>query len=130
MKIKRILRFYFRAEGLNAVLDGLAGKVACDSRGGEAEMYAEKLIALIDAKTKLQSLWAYLDGVAERMTEEEMRRLKRYAELRRGIRRLPDEERRAIKRAAVKFVRHARVLEDFASALEIMDVYYALLPPC
>ena len=129
MKSKRILKFYFNAEGLNRALDRIILNYACSSsdcnRG--CEYYAERISALIGVKSKLSEFYAYLDRVLGEMKEEEREVLCYYANLRVGIKKLPDERRRGIKRAVMKFTRHARFIDRFAEGVKLVYEYYCLM---
>ncbi len=125
MKSKRILKFYFSADKLNGALDALIMAHACKFSGG-GEKYAEKIIKIIEAKRELSELWNYLDGVIGKLSESERRTLEFYGNLRVGIRRLGGDRVREIKRATIKFRRHASRLEKFNPALKLADEYFCL----
>lgn len=127
MKSKRILKFYFGADGLEQVLDRIILRFAISpdcERGGE--FYTERVLRLVNCKVELSKLWAYLDGVARGLTERDLSALSEYAFLRYGIRRLDDIKRRDIKRAVMKFTRRARGLGRFAEGLRLVNEYYCL----
>ncbi len=129
MKVKKVLRFYFYADRLEKAFDGIIYRSALGSASiAESERCAEKICGLIGEKQKLSRFWAYLDKVLCGFTQSERSALGRYASLRCGIKKLGDEERRAIKRAAVKFKRRARRIESFAEALGLVGKYYSLIP--
>lgn len=129
MKSKRILKFYFFADGLNVALDNYIMKLAVSSgdhvRGGE--YFAQRICALIEEKSVLGKLWQYLDGVLGGFSEREKRVLRFYGATRRGITSFNAAERREIKRVTVKFSRHAAGLARFAKGLELLGKYYCLL---
>ena len=129
MKSKRILKFYFNAEGLNKALDRIILNYACSSSDHmkSGEYYAERIGRLIAVKSKLSEFYAYLDGVLGGFKEGEREVLSYYANLRFGIKRLPDDRRRAIKSAVMKFVRHARFLDRFAEGVKLVNEYYCLI---
>ena len=114
MKSKRILKFYFSADKLNGALNALIMAHACKFSGGG------------EAKRELSELWNYLDGVIGKLSESERRTLEFYGNLRVGIRRLGGDRVREIKRATIKFRRHARRLEKFNPALKLADEYFCL----
>lgn len=129
MKNKRLLRFYFKADDLERALDNLILYRACASadsaKGGE--FCAQKIIALVAAKDELSSLWNYIDGVMQRLAIEEREVLKGYALARCGIKRLPKDSQRAVKKCVVKFVRHARNIERFGEGIKLVNEYYCLM---
>ena len=129
MKSKRILKFYFNAEGLNRSLDRIILNCACSSYDyiGGGERYAQRISELIGVKSKLSVFYAYLDGVLGGLKEEERQELCYYANLRIGIKRLPDERRRGIKRSVMKFVRHARLIDRFSEEVKLVYEYYCLI---
>ncbi len=129
MKSKRLIRFYFAADELNCALDNLILQNACNTRdfvrGGE--FYAERIIEIIEIKSELGRLWNYLDKVIEGFGEGERRTLEFYGKARAGIKKLPDDRRREIKRAVVKFTRHARFTERYEEAVRLVGEFYCLL---
>lgn len=129
IKSKRILRFYFRADELDGALDNLIMNCACNSsdctRG--ADYYTDKIIKLISAKGELAVLWRYLDGVMNSLKEGDRETLRAYSSMRHGIKRLESPEQREIKRAVIKFVRHARALERFKEGIRLVGKYYCLM---
>lgn len=129
MKCKQILRFYFNADELERALDNLIITHACRSadcaKGGE--YYAKKILAVIGAKEQLSELWRYLDGIISELKDEEVQTLKDYALLRCGIRKLSEAKQREIKRAVIKFSRHARSLERYAEGVRLVGEYYCLM---
>ncbi len=130
MKSKQLLKFYFAADKLEKAIDNMIYANACKSgldfmRSGE--FYAERMCALIEVKTRLNKLWRYLDGVIGGMNEGDRAALKYYALLRTGISRLSDGDRKAIKRAVVKFVRRARYIERYSLSYTDLKKYYCLL---
>lgn len=131
MKTKRILRFYFYADSLNRAFDNIIYKRACSSAGGAREggEIAEGICGLIAEKCELGELWEYLDRGAAALTGEELAALESYARLRCGIKRLGEEERKRIRRAAVKFTRRLRGISRFSAALALVDKYYCLIVP-
>lgn len=129
MKSKKLLRFYFASEELNRALDNFIVKAAYDSGGlaGGGLIYAERICALIRAKRELGELWGYLDRVIGGLAEEERLILAKYGRMRRGISKVEESERRAIRRAAVKFSRHARRLGKYTEGIRLVGEYYSLL---
>ncbi len=129
MKSKRLLRFYFSAEGVDRALNNLITAAGCASfyAPGKGVYYAEKMLRLIEVKSELGLLWNYLDGILKEFSDVERQTLKRYGELRCGFSKLGDEDRRGIRRAAVKFARHARGIERFSAAVELVGEYYSLM---
>lgn len=128
IKSKRVLRFYFKAEEMNSVLDNLILAAACRSAEEYAgEEYAIKILGLISAKDELAALWQRLNGVITNLSPAEQGILKSYALLRCGIRRLGAEKQREIRRAVIKFSRHARGVERCAEGLRLVGEYYCFL---
>lgn len=129
MKSKRLLRFYFNADSLENALDRLIMRYAYKSADGAADgqFYAERILAVIAAKDRLAELWAYLDVVIPALGVENCKALQRYADMRTGINRLSVEERREIKRAVIKLVRHARIIDRFADGIRLVNEYYCLM---
>lgn len=122
------MRFYFRADDLDRAIDNLILVNACKSANSAygGEYFAERILKLIWAKSQLADLWNYLDGVVGEL-ERERETLKSYALARCGISNLPCERRREIKRALVKFTRHARRIENFAEGARLVNRYYCLM---
>ena len=128
MKVKRVLRFYFCADSLDRAFDNLILNNACKSvQPYSGEMYGERICALLEEKQVLSKLYIYLDAVLGEITQGDREALESYALMRCGIKRLDDERRKEIKRAAMKFKRHARRLESFKDALKLISKYYALI---
>lgn len=128
MKVKRVLRFYFFAEGLERTLDKLIMKTAC-APDADAEGGAERILKLIDEKRELSKLWSYLDGILSGFTEAERGALKSYAALRCGLKRLDDDGRKSLRRAVMKFTRRARRIESFRAGLQLVSGYYCIICP-
>lgn len=130
MKVKRLLRFYFSADGLDRALNNLMTAAACRSgaEAGRGQESAQRLCALIGAKCELGALWGYLHGVLGGMDGEERQTLADYAR-RRGRRPASAEQNRATHRAAVKFARRLGRLERYAEGVKVLERYYFLCPP-
>lgn len=124
MKPKKILRFYFGADSLERAFDNLILSKATDF-GADTLDTAERLCTVIGEKMRLERLWAYLDGVLSAFSEEDRGALKNYSS-RRDIP-LSDGERRAAKRAIIKFTRRARRLDEFSDDFPILKKYYCLI---
>lgn len=128
MKVKRVLRFYFSAESLERAFDNLIIKYACNSAYSYAGYScADAICKIIGEKKELSTLWGYLDGVIGGLSETERLSLETYAAMRCGIKKLCDDKRKEIKRAAMKFTRRARRLASFENALGLVGKYYCLL---
>ncbi len=130
MNVKKLLKFYFGAEGLNAAMDRAILNVAVRSAdvvmGGERS--AERIGRIISAKAELSSLWQSLDGVISRMPACDVDALRGYAALRRGVRSLDEGARKVIHRSVMKFSRRSAPLHGrFCAAERILDAYYALV---
>ena len=127
MKVKRILRFYYCAESLERAFDNLIFKIASSSFDKSSFDCADRLCRIIDEKSELAKLWSYLDGIIPALSEEERSSLEEYAKLRCGIKRLAAEDIKRLRRAVVKFRRHARRLECFYKGLRLVYKYYCLM---
>ncbi|MDE6868145.1 MAG: hypothetical protein K2J83_03260 [Clostridia bacterium] len=127
MKVKRLLRFYYCAEGLERAFENLILKIALSSYGKSCFYNADRLCRIIDEKSELNKLWNYLDGIIPALSQEERTSLKEYAEMRCGIKRLCGEDFKRIRRAVVKFKRRARRLDGFTRGAELVGKYYCLL---
>ena len=123
VKPKKILRFYFGAESLERAFDNLITSKAFDF-GGDTLETAERLCTVIGEKMRLQRLWAYLDSVLSSFSEADRAALKNYASKFTAIN---DSERKAAKRAVIKFTRHARRLGEFENDFAILKQYYCLI---
>lgn len=126
---KRLMRFYFKFEELERVLDNLILTWALRSAEGakSGDYYAERIIDIIEAKRQLCELWQYIDSVMATLTSGDKQALQGYANMRCGVRKLDDEKRLAIKRAQIKFWRHARAIERFSDGVRIVGEYYCLI---
>lgn len=129
IKSKRLLRFYFNADGLDNAIDNLIVTYACRSSDctKSGSFWVKRIASLIEAKDALGLLWSYLDGVVSPFKANEIETLKSYAFLRCGIRRVDDAKRREIKRVLIKFARHARALDRFAEGVRLVGEYYCLI---
>lgn len=128
MKCKRLLKFYFYADALNAALDRLISAVAVKSyEAGAGYQSAEKIMSVIDAKDELSKLWRYLDGVMNGLNESDIETLRYYGGLRVGSKSLGEDAVREIKRAVSKFTRRARFIGRFDRAVSLVREYYCLL---
>lgn len=124
LKTKRILRFYFGADSLERALDNLIESKAFDF-SGDTVATAERLCAVIDEKMKLERLWAYLDGVILPFSDDDRAALLQYSQRRETP--LSESERRAAKRAVVKFTRKALRLGQFGEELAVLKKYFCLI---
>lgn len=129
MKSKQLIRFYFSASRINQALDNLilysALKQTDYIRGGE--YCAERVCKIIEDKSHLGNLWGYLDGVISSFTVRERAVLKFYAKLRVGLKRLPRQSAKEVKRVVVKFTRHARSVYSYGEGLARLSKYYCLM---
>lgn len=123
MSIKRLLKFYFAADGINRALDNLILNEALKAEDSERGClyFAERIAELIDVKDGLTKLWQYLDGVAETFSSEERELLETYAE--RGKRCAPQSK---LKKVTVKFSRRLRRIKSFEREAELLGKYYNL----
>lgn len=129
MKNKRLLRFYFKVEDLDRALNNLILKHACASADHTRDpaVCAEKIFSLIAAKDELSSLWNYINGVMERLSERERAVLEEYGLSRRGLGGLNAERQRTVKTVLMKFTRHARFIERHGFALRLVGEYYCFM---
>lgn len=129
MKSKQLLRFYFSAESMNRALDNLIIKNALSSVdcGRDGKYYADKICALICAKSELSSLWSYLDGIVRTFDKSEKTILRFYGTLRGGTTKLSIQNKREIKRVAVKFARRTRFLDRYSEGVKLVGKYYCLI---
>lgn len=125
MKIKVLLRFYFAADGIEKHLNGLILKYACNPLCG-AEYGADRICGLIEEKKELCKLWTYLDGIIRGLNESERGELEKYSCMRTGLKLLKAEEVKAVRRAVIKFVRHAHRLNKFERQIDVLKRYYCL----
>jgi hypothetical protein len=126
---KRILHFYFNADGVERALNNLIEVNALRSQYfADGEICAEVLIQLIAEKNELSLLWVFVNEIITALPTHDRQLLERYAHMRCGISRLDDKERKDIRRALVKFVRRVRgKLDRYARTLAIIDKYYCLI---
>lgn len=131
VQLKKLLRFYFSADKLNAALDGIIMQIAVKSgrdlySGGE--MYFERISKILSVKTSLEELWGRLDAVISNMTERDRVTLCAYALSRSGTARLGDMERREIHRALTKFSRRAEgIIGSCGKVYPLICEYYCFL---
>ncbi|MDE6597417.1 MAG: hypothetical protein K2K60_02125 [Clostridia bacterium] len=128
MKVKRILRFYYFCESLERALDNIILKKALAV--GEYSMgqkSAEFILSVIEEKKKLSDLWLYIDGIIKRLDGADRVSLKCYAAARGSVKSFDEVVRKEWRRAAVKFRRRARRIDDFAEAIKLVGKYYCLL---
>ncbi len=127
MKVKRLLKFYFCADGLNGALDNIILRFAMRSADGTSscEVYAEKMIKVISEKESLGKLWAFLDNAFRTLTARDIATLESYALSKRKISEIGKTE---IKRAVTKFSRRIRAgIDRFSASVGIVNEYYCLL---
>lgn len=123
MKVKVLLKFYFAADRLDGMLNGLLLKRACYP-AADAESVAEYARRLIESKNALAALWGYLDGIISALPPEDRLALHAYAASRV---RVDAETRKKIKRAVMKLRRRAVRIGSFDRAVGIADRYYCVL---
>ncbi|MBO5328237.1 MAG: hypothetical protein J6B04_03605 [Clostridia bacterium] len=128
MKVKRVLKFYFCADRLEVRLNNLILKRALSSKNSyNAEACADDLIKLIEAKRELSNLYAFLNGVLKNFSCEEVKVLKFYAAMRKGLSTVSEPVKRQIRRVTVKFTRKCNSVElRFSTALKLVGEYYCL----
>lgn len=120
--LKKLLRFYYSAEGVNDALDGVISRLAFsswrDPYGGEHSF--DEVSRVVEIKAELSGLWAELNGVISAMTERDRQSLERYARLKTGIGALGEGERKELHRVLVKFTRRlGTLLERRSGAVEL-----------
>ena len=128
MKSKQLIRFYFSAGKVNEALDHLILDNALKSAnyGKSCEYYAERILALIEAKAELSAFWNYLNGVVAPFTPRERAVLKFYGKLRTGLSKLTPKQAKEVKRVTVKFTRHARLIGRYGEGVRLVKKYYCL----
>ena len=129
MKSKQLIRFYFSAGNINKALDNLILDKALKSANypGSCEYFAERILALIDAKKELSKLWNYLDKIISFFSERERSVLKFYGHLRTGISKLPYTRAKEVKRVTVKFTRRAWQIGRYGEGVRLVKEYYCLM---
>ena len=131
MKVKRLLRFYFCAEELNSALDDIiVHKAVGSDMGACTERCADDILKVIEVKGELSALWNYLDGIFCTLGAEDVRRLERYAMMRRSLRSLAEAERKGVHSSLMKFARrNVNFGCRFDGAMKVLGAYYCLIPP-
>lgn len=129
MKSKRLIKFYFCADKLNAAMDRLILAAACRSAD---DIYnygksADRVVELIDAKYTLSGLWQYLDKVMQGFGGEDKATLYGYAFSKGGWARLGRERGNAVRRVVVRFMRRAKYIYRYSEGAELLDKFYALM---
>lgn len=80
MKVKKLLRFYFAADGALRFIDNLImARAAKIEFYRSAEECAAKVAELVEKKAAICNFYALLDGEMEQFTERERGVLRRYA---------------------------------------------------
>ena len=123
MKVKLLLKFYFNAASLNEWMDKLITYNACKTEGS----CFDRIVGLIEDKSRLCSLMDYLESRFDRLTHEDSATLKEYVNLRTGIRNLENCKMREIKRAVMKFTRKLTFIERHKEEILILKKYRAVL---
>lgn len=129
MKIKKYLRFYYSAGGLQRRMDNFILRYALKSGEGvnNCEICFESIQKLICDKQTLAGLWARIDEVLNRMTAQDRQSLKYYAEIR-GVRQLSEEVIRELHRAVMKFTRRSLgLIKATKTQYKTLCAYYCLL---
>jgi len=131
VKVKRLLRFYFAADKMNKALDSELFRIAQRSAGDmycQGEKYFEEAARVIGVKEELSALYARINDVMSRMSAEDIASLKRYAFFRGRLAGLPCAEQAELRRAKVKFLRHAaRAIGGALGAYKYVNEYYFAL---
>ncbi len=126
MKVKRLLKFYFCADGLDGALNNLIMRRALNLECS-ALAAAEGICDLLEEKSELSRLWGYMNRVMAGMPRGEAETLKSYALLRTGFSRLTEDMRKEYKRVTVKYFRRARNVVRYEKAIELINKYYCLI---
>ncbi len=113
IKCKRLVKFYFFADGVDRAFDRLIGRLALSAEEGERAM--EKILRLTECKDSLSRLWEYLRGVITSLGEDGAI-LYAYASGQRLTKKVKN-------RVLMKFRRRAKYVNNYAEALEILDKY-------
>lgn len=129
VNIKRLLRFYYSAENLNAAMDSAIERLAVQSAdsyiGGE--YYAEKISLIVAEKSELSALWGYLDTALSDIGERGGA-LKHYAAARHGVESFGKAEEKAVRRAAAKFARRiSRGICAYRAGVALVDEWYCIM---
>lgn len=129
MESKRLLRFYFTVDNLDKALNNLITQKAISSAqyGPNGEIIGQEMCALIQVKQELSELWNYIDGVLKDFSEDELKTLCLYGTIRVGIKQLPSETQKKIRRVVTKFSRHAKYLNQYQHGVRMVNRYYGLL---
>lgn len=129
MESKRLLRFYFSVDRLDKALNNLITQKAISSavHGSNGAEIGQEMCVLIQAKKELSELWNYLDSILKAFSEDEIKSLHLYGTTKLGIKQLPLEAQRHIKKSVVKFTRRARNLDRYESGVRLVNRYYGLL---
>lgn len=130
VKVKRLLKFYFRADAIDDALDNVIYKQAISSADyfSDGVKVANKIAKIIEYKILLGDLWAYLDGAVKTFETSDVSVLEKYANMRCGIYRLCENERKRVRRVVVRFTRRITLrLSRHADAVRLVDTYYCLM---
>lgn len=139
MKYKRLLKFYFNVDGINGALDSLLLRYATASADcyNGCEYYADRMCRVIQVKSDLGELWAFLDNALSSVTEQDRRTLESYSEKRRKERKgtilsegTEEEsvEKRALHRSLMKFSRRVSGrIKSFERQISVLQEYYCLV---
>ena len=128
MTSKRLLKFYFCADGIEGALDRLILREACKpSYSADALHCAERVQSLVLAKVSLSALWAYIGNVVGQFGGRDRSLLFKYALSGSGFAGVEGATHNAVRRTVVRFMRRARRLGDYAGALAHVDGYCAFL---
>ena len=122
------MRFYFTADKLDRALDGLILSITEKAAEGvrNCEYYADKICAVIEDKAELKKLWNYLNNVISEFGVKEAEILKFYALSHKSIVKLPENVRKSVKSAAVKFSRRAYAVKAYEREVKVADKYCCL----
>lgn len=129
MKIKKYLRFYYSAGGLQNRLDDFILRYALKSGEGvnNCEVCFDRIQKLICDKAALAGLWARIDEVLGKMTARDRQSLKFYAGIR-GVKQLSEEVVRELHRAVMKFTRRSvGLIKATKPQYKTLCKYYCLL---
>ena len=121
MKIRLLLRFYRCADAVERLIDNRIMRYAC-SPVLAAQVACERVCSLIEEKAELARLWRRIDGALFSLPVEDRLMLGRYS----AEEGFDADEKRRIRRAAVKLKRRLCFIEGFAVGIALAERYRCL----
>lgn len=131
-QLKKLIKFYYGADGVNAALDGVVRLIALsswrDAYGGEHAF--EEAGRIVGIKAELSALWADLDGVMGGLSAGDALVLEKYSKGRPSEYYGDPDGCRALRRALMKFKRRLGniPLRHTAACAFLCENAFALLP--